>query len=287
MMGPKRAREPGTLPAGLLAIMVHLAFFALLVFGVTWRTKTPAPVAVDLWSTLPAPPKVAVKEPTPPPKPEPVPPEPKPEPAPEPKPEPKAEPEPPKPDIALKEKEEKLKREQEEKQRLESEKRRQEEKKKLEQRKKEEERKKEEDRKKQDQLKEDQAKKLAAQKEAEGKAKAEQASAKAKAQAEQAAANAKVNDYIDRIAAKIRSNTIIPPDVVGNPQMIYEITLLPTGEVLNVRLIKPSGFPSYDAAAERAIYKSAPLPVPKDDPALFASQFRIRNYVFRPEPNEN
>ncbi|MBA2689476.1 MAG: TonB C-terminal domain-containing protein [Burkholderiales bacterium] len=260
----KKTSEPNKLPAGLLAILVHLAFFALLVFGVTWQTKSPAPVSVDIWSSLPAPAKAPAKEP-----PTESKPPPEPAPKPEPTPKPKAEPVPtPKPDIALKQ--EKLKREQEKK-KLENEKRKE----------KEEEQKKqkqEDERKKQEKVKEEQAKKLAAQKEA-------QAKAKTQAQADQAAksaAEAKVNDYIARIQAKIKSNTIIPPDVVGNPQVVYEITLLPTGEVLDVRLIKGSGFPSYDAAAERAIRKSAPLPIPKDDPALFASKFRVGNYAFRP-----
>jgi colicin import membrane protein len=254
----KKTSERGKLPAGLLAILVHVAFFILLVFGVTWHTQSPAPVTVDLWESLPSTPKAASVEPAPRPKEETPPPEPKPKP----KPEPKAEPEPaPKPDIALKEKEEKKK--------LEEKKRKQE----LE-KKREEESKKEEERERQEKLKEEQAKKLAAQKEAQAKARAEQAAT--------TAADAKVNDYVAKIQAKIRSNTIIPPDVVGNPEVVYEITLLPTGEVLEVRLVKGSGFSSYDAAAERAIRKSQPLPIPKDDPSLFANKFRVGNYSFRP-----
>src|SRR4051812_1063279 len=104
-MSFRTTSEPGKLPAGLLAILVHIAFFVLLVFGVTWRTQNPAPVMVDLWDSLPQPPKVAPVEP---PQPKPV--TPPPEPKPEPKPQPKVEREPaPKPDIALKEKEEKKK----------------------------------------------------------------------------------------------------------------------------------------------------------------------------------
>jgi TonB family protein len=58
--------------------------------------------------------------------------------------------------------------------------------------------------------------------------------------------------------------------------------LLPTGEVFDVRLVKSSGVDSYDKAAESAIHKASPLPVPKDDSALFQSQFRKRIYKFRP-----
>ena len=250
-----RTTEPGKLPAGVLAILVHLAFLALLVFGVSWRTQSPAPVTAELWQSLPAPPQTTPVLP---------PPEPKPAPKPEPKPEPKVEPEVPKPDIALKEKEEKLKREQQEKQKLEEE------------RKKDLEKKKEEERKKQEKLKEEQARKASAEKESQARAQAEQAL--------RASGDAKVNEFKARIQAKIKSNTIIPLDVVGNPEVVYEITLLPGGDILNVRLVKSSGFPSYDDAAERAIRKSAPLPVPSGD--LFQSKFRVGNYAFRPKSIE-
>jgi colicin import membrane protein len=263
--------EPGKLPAGVLAVLVHLAFFALLVFGVTWRTQSPAPVMVELWNNAPSPIKEAPVEPPPQPKRE-APPRP---PEPEPKPQPKAEPQPmPKPDIALKEKEAKKKKLEEEMRQRELER------KKLQERKKEEERLAEEAREKQEKLKEEQAKKLAEQKQAQARA---QAQAKAQAdQAASAAADAKVGDYVAKIQAKIRSNTVIPPDVAGNPEVVYEITLLPTGEILDMRRVKSSGLPSYDAATERAIRKSAPLPIPKDDPTLFASKFRSGNYSFRP-----
>jgi colicin import membrane protein len=268
MMRSRNRSEPGKLPAGVLALLVHLAFLALLVFGVAWRTQSPAPVTAELWQSLPPPPKVAVV--APPPKPE----VPKPEPKPEPRPEPKAEPAPPpKPDIALKEKEEKQKREQEEKRLEEEQKKKDLEKQKAEeQKKKEEDRKKEEEHRKQEKAREEQAKKLAAEKEAQANAQAEQA-AKAKSDAE-------VDRYKSLIIAKIKANLIIPPDVTGNPELSFEITLLPTGEILSMRLTKPSGFQSYDDAVERAIRKSVPLPVPSGD--LFQRQFRVGNYRFRP-----
>jgi colicin import membrane protein len=264
-------REPGKIRAGVLALTVHALFFVFLLIGVSWRSRPVAPVEVDLWSSIPTPkvaPKVAEPQPEPP---KPVPPEPKPEPkpAPEVKSEPEPEPAPPpKVDIELKEKQEQLKREQEQKAADEK-------------RKKEEQRKKEEEQKKlaEQKQKEEQKKKLA---DEQAKAKQEQAAREAAASAAKAAADAKANDYLSRIAALIKSNTIIPADLAGNPEVQYEVTLLPTGEVLNVRLVKPSGFPSYDAAAERAIHKSSPLPIPKDDPGLFQSQFRVRIYKFRP-----
>jgi colicin import membrane protein len=55
-------QEPYKLPAGLLAVAVHGAFFALLYFGFSWQTEPPATMSVELWDSIPskpaAPPKV-------------------------------------------------------------------------------------------------------------------------------------------------------------------------------------------------------------------------------------
>ena len=69
-------------------------------------------------------------------------------------------------------------------------------------------------------------------------------------------------EYINRIRQKVRSNWILPPDLSGNPEAIFEVIQLPTGEVLSVKVLKASGNPAYDAAVERAILKSSPLPLP-------------------------
>lgn len=59
--------EPYKLPAGLLALAVHGAFFALLYFGFSWQTEPPATMSVELWDSMPAtpaaaPPKARVEE---------------------------------------------------------------------------------------------------------------------------------------------------------------------------------------------------------------------------------
>jgi tetratricopeptide (TPR) repeat protein len=90
---PEKPRQPGRIRAVFLAIVVHAAFFALIVFGITWQSRQQAPAQVEIWDKLPAPAKaVATPEP---PKPEVEPPKPEP-----PKPEPPkvvAKAEPPKP----------------------------------------------------------------------------------------------------------------------------------------------------------------------------------------------
>jgi colicin import membrane protein len=96
----------------------------------------------------------------------------------------------------------------------------------------------------------------------------------------QATARAKaLNEYIARIQAKVKSNWILPPDLQGNPEAIFLVVQLPTGEVLSTRLVKSSGNPAYDAAVERAILKSSPLPLPvsRDD---FSRELKL---TFRPQ----
>ena len=59
--------EPNKLPAGILALLVHGVFFALLYFGFSWQTLPPAALSVELWQSLPdavaVPPTVETVEP--------------------------------------------------------------------------------------------------------------------------------------------------------------------------------------------------------------------------------
>ena len=78
-----------------------------------------------------------------------------------------------------------------------------------------------------------------------------------------AAAGAKVMaDWMAKVRAKIRGNMVLPPDVKGNPEALFDVVQLPNGEVLSVKLRKSSGNPALDEAIERAILKSSPLPKP-------------------------
>ena len=65
-----------------------------------------------------------------------------------------------------------------------------------------------------------------------------------------------------RIQAKVEGNVILPPDMPGNPEAIFDVVQLPTGEIIDVQLRKSSGVRAYDDAVQRAILKSSPLPRP-------------------------
>jgi colicin import membrane protein len=240
--------EPGRLRAGALALLVHLGFLALLVFGVSWQTQKAEPIVVDLWSSLPERP-AAVRPLPPPPRPK----APEPEPAkPQPRPEPRIEPA--KPDILLKERErkEKLKQEEQHKRQAEEEKIRQQE------------------------LQAELARQAEQQRQ-----QLEQQALQQQLQAQQTARqNSVVDEYRRRIQEKIKSRINTPPDLKGNPQAEFDVIVLPGGTIWRVALTRSSGQPAYDNAVENAIRKSEPLPLPPDQ-ALF-NKFRELHLKFRP-----
>jgi colicin import membrane protein len=88
-----------------------------------------------------------------------------------------------------------------------------------------------------------------------------------------------LNEYIARIQAKVKANWILPQDIQGNPEAIFQVIQLPTGEVLSTKLLKSSGNPAYDAAVERAILKASPLPLPTPRD-LFDRELKL---TFRPQ----
>jgi colicin import membrane protein len=264
--------------SGALALAMHVFFLALLVFGVAWQKREPQPVVVDLWSDLPP-----MPAPKPPPAPEvkpaPAPPPPKVEVKPAPKIEPKIEPKPvPDPEIALKEKRER-ERKAREKALAEKKKREQEA---LAEKKRREaqalaEKKRREERVRIAALKAQQAKEAEARRLAR-----EQEEALRKLAAAQAAAQAKlIDEYKRRIADKIKRFIVEPPNLQGNPEVEFAVTVLPGGEVLDVKTRRASAVAAWDSAVERAIRRAQPLPLPPD-PALMR-QFRELDLKFRPK----
>ena len=84
--------------------------------------------------------------------------------------------------------------------------------------------------------------------------------------------------YKNSIRLKVRGLIALPPGIQGNPQADFEVTQLPSGDVLDVKLRRSSGNPALDAAVERAIRKASPLPKPPY-PELFN---RVLNIPYRP-----
>lgn len=243
-------RQPYQKSAAALALMVHALFFAMLYFGVNWRSEEPMGMTVDLWESLPE--LLSTSSEPQPLMPEPVPEEIKP---------PEASP-PKQAEIELKDTR-KAKDKQEDK--------------KPEQKKKAEE-------KPRTELAKPISPKVSEISKAEKAALEEQTRMRAEraaAEAAQATANARVIDeFKAKIVGKIRRNISVVQDVPETAKAEFDVTLLPGGSVLSVRLVKPSGHEAYDSAVERAILRSQPLPLPAD-PSMFG-KFRELHLAFRP-----
>lgn len=271
---PFVSRPAPMFAAGALALGVHVLFVLLLVFGVSWQTQHPAPVMVDLWESLPKQAAPVVPPPRPRPElvkaPEPV------KAAPAPKPVEKAPPPIKAPDIALEKKKadaERLKQQQaEEKARVEAA-RKAHEKQLAEQKKRELLRQMEE---------EDLMRRMADEDAANAARQAQLAEARAAASKHQAEVASVVGQHRDLISAKVRGNTRLPGNLKGNPEVRCLVKLLPTGEVLSVRVTQSSGNVAYDDAVMRAIEKSSPLPLPADREARAAFVPEL-SFVHRPK----
>ena len=240
----------------MLAVLVHVAFFALLIFGVNWRAEEAPGMVVDIWSDLP--------ENAPAPRPAPPPPQvetPKPEPVPvkkiEPKPTPPApitKAEVPKADIALKEKKQKPEKPKPEPIKPQK-----------------------QDLLKQEQLQQEQARQLEITRQQQAQAELARLAAARQSAAQQSV----INDYSERIRAKMRSK--LNKDICGtdNPELIFDMRLLPTGEIYgNPKMQKGSGIPACDKAVFDAIKLSEPLPIPTQ-PDIF-NEFRELRLTFKP-----
>ena len=259
-----RQREnPDSFKAGVFSVLVHILLLGALLISFNWKTTHPISIAqVELWDS------VAVEAQKPAPAPEPLPepapvqkviPKPEPVVAPEEKPEPKVEiaiekkpvkKEPPKPVAKVNDALAMLQEEA-----------------------------------RQEALKNksvtksntnDALKKLQQESLSEDKAAGEQKAS--------AASAGVVDEFKAKIQAKIRSNVNKTLCGNANPELKFEIGLIPTGELSgSPRLIKSSGNAACDDAVERAIRMSEPLPLPQD--ASLFSQFRNLKLTFR--PNEN
>ena len=274
-----RAARPGEAAQSAVsfgaAMGIHLLLAAALVVSIDWRTEDLEVVQAELWSSLPAEraptPQAQTPRPTPtpikssPPQPEPAPPA-------------------PAPDISIKKaKEEAAKRE--------ASRRAQEEKDKAARAR----------ALREKQAQEKQARERAAQRQREALRQAEldrinkslglDAKAKASSQgkdvaskagvaggAEQGVRSGLLAGYQDAIRSRIRSRILgfDPARAPTNPEVIYIVEQLPTGQISRIQLQKASGMPEWDAAVLRAIKASDPLPKADDGSVERRLELRFR-----------
>ncbi|MDR1849452.1 MAG: TonB C-terminal domain-containing protein [Zoogloeaceae bacterium] len=101
------------------------------------------------------------------------------------------------------------------------------------------------------------------------------------AQAEAAANERARESWVGKIKAKISSNIVLPPNVTNNPEAVFLVYILPSGEINAQnppRLVQSSGIPTLDDSFLRAIWKSSPFPLP-DNSAVFRRDLKL---ILRP-----
>jgi colicin import membrane protein len=253
LAGPPR-RPPlarNTLPSFVAALLMHALLIAGMWFAVQWRTSSDAPAVAELWAPLPpVEPTPVVQPPAPVPPPEPAPPQPE-----------AAKPE---ADIVLKQRVKPHAPEQQSPPPVE---RRPVEKREPKKAEKKPEPKPtaqeiERERRLAEKLRQSEIARLT------GEASAS-SSAPATGTARSAYASPGVisNAYSALIKACVRSHLAfaVPPGVSDQVYARFKVELLPTGEQASLpQLVKPSGLPGYDDAAERAIIQCDPFPRDQD-----------------------
>lgn len=224
--------EPYRFPAGLLALVVHLAFFALLYFGVHWQSHPPESFVVEMWDTLPDTEPAPERAPTPPAKMEPMPPHKVVSPVLPPV----------KADIEVRDKKNKktdVKVKPDKKNQA-----------------------KEKAAKQEAERKELEAYAMRNRTLDQQRVRDEQERVRAEVST---ATQVQLERYIDLIRNKIRRKMKMVADVPDSAEAIFKVTLLPDGMLVDDPvLVKSSGYPVYDEAAARAILSAEPLPVPND-----------------------
>jgi len=98
-------------------------------------------------------------------------------------------------------------------------------------------------------------------------------------------AQTEVEYYKALFKDRIERNWRIPIGSQPGLTSRLEVRLIPSGEVVSVRLLKKSGSPAFDQSAESAIFKSSPFPLPPAEKGMF-DDFRVFDYTFNRDKKE-
>ena len=90
-----------------------------------------------------------------------------------------------------------------------------------------------------------------------------------------------VSKYKGLIRSQITRNWIFPASYQKGMKCKILVRLIPSGDVVSVRVVQSSGNSAFDRSVEMAVNKASPLPVPKSSSGLF-DHFREVEFVFDP-----
>ncbi|GMQ87203.1 MAG: hypothetical protein BMS9Abin08_0401 [Gammaproteobacteria bacterium] len=89
-----------------------------------------------------------------------------------------------------------------------------------------------------------------------------------------------IDEYVLYIQEKVQRSWIRPPDSGSGLSCTVEVRLIPSGEVVDVRIVRSSGNSAFDRSVEAAVFKASPLPVPPDVEVM--EKFRTIRFEFKP-----
>ncbi|MEZ5558920.1 MAG: cell envelope integrity protein TolA [Pseudomonadales bacterium] len=88
--------------------------------------------------------------------------------------------------------------------------------------------------------------------------------------------------YRQRIYETVVANWSRPPSARNGMEASLLVELVPTGDIVNVTLVRSSGNTAFDRSAESAVRKARRFDVPKES-EIFERYFRRFTLLFRPE----
>lgn len=128
------------------------------------------------------------------------------------------------------------------------------------------------------------AREQAARESADREAAANQAAAAAAQAQELSAENQLIAQYTAIIREAVSGNWIQPPNSRNGMQVLINIKLVPTGEIISSVVVQSSGDPVFDRSALQAVDKAGRFPELADLPnAVFERNFRNFTLLFSPE----
>lgn len=90
--------------------------------------------------------------------------------------------------------------------------------------------------------------------------------------------------YEEALIERVEQNWSRPPSARNGLEVVLEVNMLPTGIVTGLRVIKSSGDPAFDRAAEQAVKRvdrfTEVMQIPPD---IFERYFRVFRFTFSPE----
>jgi colicin import membrane protein len=125
--------------------------------------------------------------------------------------------------------------------------------------------------------KEEEARRKAAEAEMQARLAAEQERLAAQ---RQSAMQRMIDEYVLYIKEKVQRSWIRPPLSGAELSCTVEVRLIPSGEVIDAKIVRSSGNAPFDRSVETAVFKASPLPVPPD--AEVMEQFRTLRFEFKP-----